>query len=78
MSAEGLDAIENVLGPGPEGFPKFWEKCSKTGGSKGFAMIDALTGEEMEEPKKDSKQEAPKQPNKEILTSRDGKTIGMY
>ena len=41
LSPEGLDAIESVLGP--EGFQRFWDKCSKTGGA-GVAIIDATTG----------------------------------
>ena len=41
LSAEGLDAIESVLGP--ERFQRFWDLCSKTGGG-GFAAIDAKTG----------------------------------
>lgn len=74
LSAQGLDAIEDVLGP--EGFPKFWDKCGKTGGSKGFSAINALTGEDIveeEKPKEDSKPA----PSKEALASRDGKTVGI-
>ncbi|KAK2601644.1 hypothetical protein QQS21_004794 [Conoideocrella luteorostrata] len=41
LSAEGLDAIESVLGP--KGFQKFWDKCGKTGGG-GFGALDAITG----------------------------------
>ncbi|KAJ6284167.1 hypothetical protein J3E71DRAFT_390625 [Bipolaris maydis] len=42
LSSQGLDAIENALGP--EDFQKFYDKCGKTGGA-GFAAIDPLTGE---------------------------------
>jgi 2-polyprenyl-6-methoxyphenol hydroxylase-like FAD-dependent oxidoreductase len=83
MSAEGLDAIEKVLGP--DDFPKFWDKCGKTGGTSGMGVLDALTGKDMEEskPEEKSKDEKPKDDaskapdSKEILTSRDGKTIGI-
>lgn len=77
LSNQGLDAIEEVLGP--EGFKKFWDRCGKTGGSKGFAGVDALTGEEIQQdrhmkPPADGPQ---KEPPKEILSSRDNKTIGI-
>lgn len=79
LSAQGLDAIEDVLGP--EGFPKFWDKCGKTGGSKGFSFVNAITGEDVvEETKKDdSKPEEPTTPapSKDALASRDGKTVGI-
>ncbi|KAI1372393.1 putative zeaxanthin epoxidase, chloroplastic [Hypoxylon crocopeplum] len=81
LSAQGLDAIESVLGP--DGFPKFWDTCGKTGGSKGFASLDALTGEEITEeaasqPEVSSQQkEPPKGVGKELLASRDGKTVGI-
>ena len=92
LSNEGLDAIEEVLGP--EGFPKFWDACGKTGGA-GFAALDAITGEQLPDdgpPKPESKPEPPKmdkeagvensevkawQPTKESLSSREGKTIGI-
>lgn len=84
LSAEGLDAIEEVLGP--DGFPKFWDACGKTGGSKGFAGIDALTGEEIDEQRgmgknqregeQEEAKEAPKPP-REALSSRNGLTIGI-
>lgn len=83
LSSEGLDAIEDVLGPEPEGFPKFWDKCGKTGGSKGFAAINALTGEEIQDPiveeKKplSSEEERKQKMITEKLSSRDGKTIGI-
>ncbi|KAH6666229.1 FAD-binding domain protein [Halenospora varia] len=77
LSAEGLDAIESVLGP--EGFKKFWDTCGKTGGG-GFASINATTGEKIAPPpefqnfeKKDDKPKAPK----ETLASRDGKIVGI-
>ena len=73
MSNEGLDAIEEVLGP--DGFAKFWDTCSKTGGSKGFASIDANTGEEV--PMEGPSYTTEKKPPKEMLTSRDNKTIGI-
>jgi len=79
LSAEGLDAIETVLGP--EGFKTFWEACGKTGGG-GFAAIDAVTGELIVEgAKQESKEEvADKIKAKELmetLSSRDGKIVGI-
>lgn len=75
LSAEGLDAIESVLGP--EGFSRFWDKCGKTGGG-GFAQVHATTGEKIPEPPKKDKetQDAPSE-KKESLSSRDGKIIGI-
>ena len=88
---EGLDAIEDVLGPDPEGFPKFWDRCGKTGGA-GFAAIDAITGEDVpneggppqpkkieeEQPASDSAGESKAwMPSKESLSSRGGKTVGI-
>lgn len=78
LSNEGLDAIENVLGP--EGFQKFWDKCGKTGGAKGFGAIDAITGEDITDILERQKSNEPKPPNaptKEVLSSRDGKTVGI-
>ncbi|SMQ49525.1 unnamed protein product [Zymoseptoria tritici ST99CH_1A5] len=78
LSAEGLDAIEDVLGP--EGFPKFWDKCGKTGGSSGPGTIDVLTGKEVEMNKPDQKpkEDEPTAPDsKQMLTSRGDKTIGI-
>lgn len=62
LSAEGLDAIEEVLGP--EGFAKFYARCSKTGGM-GFSEYDAVTGEQKEH----------RMP--EGLSSREGKVVGV-
>ncbi|KAF8208923.1 hypothetical protein K438DRAFT_1754712 [Mycena galopus ATCC 62051] len=62
LSTEGLDAIESVLGP--EGFPRFYEKCGKTGGS-GFTAYNAVTGEQTEHKVA------------ETLSSRDGKVVGI-
>lgn len=73
LSAEGLDAIENVLGP--MDFRRFWDICGKTGGG-GFAAINATTGEKIAEPPKDGGDEKPKIP-KETLASRDGKIVGI-
>lgn len=66
LSTQGLEAIENVLGP--EGWQKFYDACGKTGGA-GFAAIDPLTGETLggDEPSVKS----------EPLTSRDGKVVGI-
>ncbi|KAL9108422.1 MAG: hypothetical protein Q9227_006756 [Pyrenula ochraceoflavens] len=75
LSSEGLDAIESVLGP--EGFKKFWDRCGKTGGSKGFASIDAITGEDIPEEPKNPSQDVQKPPPRESLTSREGKTVGI-
>lgn len=75
LSIEGLAAIEDVLGPGPGGFPKFWAACGKTGGS-GFATIDAITGEPIDA----SKVTIPDPEAKGgslSLESRDGKIIGI-
>lgn len=81
LSAEGLDAIEAVLGP--EKFSKFWDKCGKTGGG-GFAQVVATTGEIVKDTPKAEKEsqappEKPKEPEKkkESLSSRDGKIIGI-
>jgi 2-polyprenyl-6-methoxyphenol hydroxylase-like FAD-dependent oxidoreductase len=65
LSSEGLDAIEDVLGP--EGFQKFYDACGKTGGA-GFAAIDPLTGETLENHASVTS---------EPLTSRDGKVVGI-
>ena len=78
LSSEGLSAIESVLGP--DEFPKFWEKCGKTGGS-GLAVIDAKTGSKIsattknDAPEKvdDGKSKLPS----ELLSSRDGKIVGI-
>jgi hypothetical protein len=72
---------------GPEGFPKFWDRCGKTGGA-GFAALDAITAERIDQPeppqpKKDEEERQneidvkPWAPTKESLNSRDGKTIGI-
>ncbi|WWD07678.1 hypothetical protein V865_005779 [Kwoniella europaea PYCC6329] len=45
LSTEGLDAIEDVLGP--DDFKRFYDICGKTGGS-GFTLMNAVTGEEIE------------------------------
>jgi 2-polyprenyl-6-methoxyphenol hydroxylase-like FAD-dependent oxidoreductase len=75
LSLEGLDAIEKVLGP--EDFKTFWDTCGKTGGS-GFAALDALTAEVLpESPKDDKSEEEDLKTPKEILTSRDGKIVGI-
>ena len=78
LSAEGLNAIESVLGP--EGFQRFWDKCGKTGGSS-VAAIDATTGSMISEAAKDGNREKAgdekaKSPP-ESLTSRDGKIVGI-
>ncbi|KAK4508263.1 hypothetical protein PRZ48_002001 [Zasmidium cellare] len=74
LSLQGLDAIEEVLGPD---FQKFWDACGKTGGSKGFAAIDAITGEDVVDlpERKEPNRSGPV--SKEILESRDGKTVGI-
>ena len=66
LSADGLDAIESVLGP--SGFKKFYDACGKTGGA-GFAAIDPLTGELLG----GEHQSVSREP----LTSRDGKVVGI-
>ena len=78
LSSEGLSAIESVLGP--DEFPKFWDKCGKTGGS-GVAVIDANTGSKIsttannDAPEKadDGRSKLPSQ----ALSSRDGKIVGI-
>ncbi|CAK1361804.1 hypothetical protein CB0940_02867 [Cercospora beticola] len=77
LSSEGLDAIEDVLGPEPQGFPKFWAACSKTGGTRGFGAINAITGSDVEDVWERPAAPGQQQPTKEILASRDGKTIGI-
>lgn len=49
LSNEGLDAIEEALGP--ELWGKFWDACGKTGGA-GWSRLDARTGEKMPPPEK--------------------------
>ena len=79
LSAEGLDAIESVLGP--EGFPKFWDLCGKTGGGQSVLTVDAITGSEITETARDESHgqvgAARPQMPPEPLTSRDGKTVGI-
>ena len=78
LSSEGLDAIESVLGP--EGFQRFWDKCSKTGGG-GFAAIDATAGSKVPVPAKDGDRDkaADRRPRvpPEPLESRNGKIVGI-
>ena len=79
LSAEGLDAIESVLGP--EGFQIFWDLCGKTAGGGNVIPIDAITGLEIAESAKNesdvqagaAKSQIPPEP----LASRDGKTVGI-
>jgi 2-polyprenyl-6-methoxyphenol hydroxylase-like FAD-dependent oxidoreductase len=66
LSSEGLDAIEEVLGP--EGFEKFYSRCGKTGGA-GFAAIDPLSGETLGEKHESVQSEA--------LSSRENKVVGI-
>jgi hypothetical protein len=78
LSTEGLDAIEEVLGPSPKGVPKFWAATGKTAGAMGFATLDVNSGEvlavtdPLEIKGADGKKEA-----KMELKSREGKTIGI-
>ena len=78
LSAEGLSAIESVLGP--DEFPKFWDKCGKTGGS-GLAVVDATTGSRIYETAKgdapDKAGDMRSKPPPEVLKSRDGKIVGI-
>ncbi|KAK0110075.1 hypothetical protein ONS95_002732 [Cadophora gregata] len=79
LSSEGLSAIESVLGP--EKWQEFWDTCGRTGGG-GFAHIDSHTGEIItpDPPKKDEKDDngAGNLNNLgEILTSRDGRIVGI-
>lgn len=66
LSDQGLDCIEDVLGPA--GFEKFYDACGKTRGA-GFAAIDPLTGETLGV-------DAPSVA-REPLTSRDGVVVGI-
>ena len=79
LSAEGLDAIESVLGP--EGFQEFWDKCGKTGGG-GFAALDAKTGSQIPDAKPTDGAQLPEEGKgpkflREALFSRDGKIVGI-
>lgn len=78
LSSEGLSAIESVLGP--DEFPKFWDKCGKTGGS-GFAIVDATTGSKIPTTAKDDAPDkagdAKPKPPPEDLLSREGKIVGI-
>lgn len=65
LSAEGLDAIEAVLGR--EAFQRFWDRCGKTGGSS-FSKLNAVTGEQEGQPEKGMPVR---------LDSRDGRVIGI-
>lgn len=76
LSAEGLDAIEEVLGP--DGFKVFWDRCGKTGGG-GSHRINATTGEKLPDPPQNntSSDEGSNKPSPLPLTSRDGKVVGI-
>lgn len=78
LSSEGLSAIESALGP--DDFPTFWDRCSKTGGG-GFAALDAKTGEKIpDKPKQEDHEVAGDEKAKgpaESLLSRDGKIVGI-
>jgi 2-polyprenyl-6-methoxyphenol hydroxylase-like FAD-dependent oxidoreductase len=65
LSPEGLDAIERALGS--DDFQKFYDACGKTGGA-GFAAIDPITGETLENHESVTS---------EVLTSRGGKIVGI-
>ncbi|KAK4243799.1 hypothetical protein C7999DRAFT_35856 [Corynascus novoguineensis] len=64
LSAEALEAIEQVLGP--DTFQRFWDKCGKTDGAK-FSEFNAITGEG-----KDDRLTA-----QQVLVSRGGKVVGI-
>jgi hypothetical protein len=70
LSAQGLDAIESVLGPD---FQNFWDTCGKTGGMS-LAGLNAVTGEPLTGPQPVVDQEA--KGGKLDLGSRDGKVVG--
>ncbi|ELR06983.1 hypothetical protein VC83_06596 [Pseudogymnoascus destructans] len=70
LSAEGLDAIEFVLGP--DAWQRFWDTCGKTGGG-GLGTVDARTGEKLEPPKSADGKKSVTQ----TLASRDGKVVGI-
>ena len=78
LSADGLNAIESVLGP--DEFATFWDRCGKTGGS-GFAAIDATTGSQISGTANDG---APvgaggesSKLTRETLASRGGNIVGI-
>ncbi|KAI9696285.1 MAG: hypothetical protein M1820_008208 [Bogoriella megaspora] len=78
LSAEGLNAIENALGP--DAFQRFWDTCSKTGGG-GLTAMDAISGSEFSQEGNDGPREravdleAKGQPMS--LASREGKIVGI-
>jgi len=65
LSAEGLDAIETVLDK--TAWQKFYDRCGKTGGG-GMQVIDAITGEIIEDQQTSSGGG---------LGSREGKIVGI-
>jgi len=69
LSSEGLDAIESGLEP--PAWQRFYDRCGKTGGS-GFAALNAITGEVVEEHKQPEQKKVG-----ENLGSRDGKIVGI-
>ncbi|WWC67940.1 uncharacterized protein I206_101859 [Kwoniella pini CBS 10737] len=77
LSNEGLDAIEDVLGP--EDFARFYEICGKTGGS-GFKGFDAISGEILEEKPQPKNQNEKASEDKSItnsLHSRNSLIVGI-
>ncbi|THX47075.1 FAD/NAD(P)-binding domain-containing protein [Aureobasidium pullulans] len=79
LSSEGLDAIESALEPAA--WQKFYDRCGKTGGG-GMKTIDATTGEAIEQPPaapagNSSSGESGGSGNKESLSSREGKVVGI-
>ncbi|KAH6614606.1 hypothetical protein B0J18DRAFT_304126 [Chaetomium sp. MPI-SDFR-AT-0129] len=78
LSAEGLDAIESVLGP--ETFQRFWDACGKTLG-RGFAVLDAVTGETISSRPSAGPAPPTAPPGttgpSQALVSRDGKVVGI-
>lgn len=73
LSAEGLDAIESVLGP--DAWQRFWDTCGKTGGG-GFGTLNARTGEKLPNPGPPAAADGKKSVT-QALASRDGKVVGI-
>ncbi|KAI5245248.1 FAD/NAD(P)-binding domain-containing protein [Aureobasidium subglaciale] len=81
LSSEGLDAIESALEPAA--WKKFYNRCGKTGGG-GMKIIDAVTGEPIEQPptaaagnSSEGGSGGSSSSNNESLSSREGKVVGI-
>ncbi|KAG9849412.1 FAD/NAD(P)-binding domain-containing protein, partial [Aureobasidium melanogenum] len=77
LSSEGLDAIESALDPAA--WQKFYDRCGKTGGG-GMQMINALTGEPIEQPPAAAaagNSSSGDSGKPDSLSSREGKVVGI-